>query len=275
MNAVRRIYADVAFGQLHGRVQGEGPPVLMLHASPMSSAAMLGQLGAVSAAGYQAIALDTPGYGQSDALPEPPASLAPYADALAQAMARLGHERFALYGTATGAQIALALARRSPDCVTRLVLDNCALFDDAFVAAHEARYFPDLTPRADGSHLQAVWEIALRQFVAFPWFSDAPEHQLNRPAPPVAAVQAMAMHFMTAQPAYDTAYRLAFHAENEHSFDGLRVPTVLVDWAGSIVQRECRALIARGLPACVQVVEAGPSLDARFAALVAALGQGR
>jgi pimeloyl-ACP methyl ester carboxylesterase len=269
--AALRFYVPVPFGQLHGRRDGDGAPVLLLHASPMSAASLTGQSAALAAAGFQAIALDTPGYGQSDPLPEAPTSLVRYAQALADAMTALGHDRFALYGTATGSQIALQLARLHPQRVSRLVVDNCALFTPDDVAAWEPHYFPDLSPTADGSHLADAWRVASRQFVAFPWFSQAPEHQLNRPAPPVEAVQAMAMHFLSARPSYDTAYRLAFHAENAGSFAGLTVPTVLVDWAGSIVAAQVKALIAQGLPACVQVVEAGPTLDARFAALVEAL----
>ena len=270
-----RGYTGASGAQLHYRMLGEGPPVFLMHSSPLSSAFMLGQLQVLADAGYRAIALDTPGYGQSDPLPTPPQSLTDYARAFLagiDAMGGIDTTRFALYGTATGAQLALALVRHAPGRITRLVLDNCALFTDAQVADWESRYFPDLTPRADGSHMAMVWEVASRQFVSFPWFSDAPEHQLDRPPAPLAVVQSMTNHFLIATPGYDAAYRLAFHAENARSFEGLTVPTVLIDWEGSIVRREVQALIAEGLPSCVHVVRAGASVEARMEALVTAVG---
>lgn len=275
MTSPVRGYTGAPGAQLHYRMSGEGPPVFLLHASPLSSAFMVGQLQALADAGHRAIALDTPGYGQSDPLPAPPQSLTDYARAFLAGIDSMGGidtTRFALYGTATGAQLALALARLAPERVSRLVLDNCALFTDAQVADWEPRYFPDLSPRADGSHMAKVWEVARRQFVSFPWFSEAPEHRLDRPPAPLAVVQSMANHFLIATPGYDAAYRLAFHAENARSFEGLTVPTVLIDWEGSIVRREVQALIAEGLPACVRVVRAGASAEARMQALVEAVG---
>lgn len=267
---VTRFYTGPAGAQVHGRRSGSGEPVLLLHASPLSSAFLTGQIEALAAAGFEALALDTPGYGQSDPLPAPPTALADYARRILDAADFLGHRRFGLYGTATGAQLGLAVARLAPERVTRLVLDNCALFTPEQVAAWEADYFPDLSPDLSGAHLQRLWQLARRQFIAFPWFSDAPADQLGRGEPPVTAVQAMALHIQLANPAYDTAYRLAFHNERSESFSGLAVPTVLIDWRGSIVRSQCRALIAAGLPACVSVVEAGASPEARFAAIARA-----
>ena len=59
--ALVRGYTGAAGAQLHYRELGEGPPVILLHASPLSSAFMLGQLLALAITGHRAIALDTPG----------------------------------------------------------------------------------------------------------------------------------------------------------------------------------------------------------------------
>lgn len=267
--AIIRRYIGPAGAQLHYRELGEGSPVILLHASPLSSVFMTGQLQALASAGYRAIAFDTPGYGQSDPLSEPPQSLADYARAFLAGIDALGLRRVGLYGTATGAQLALAIARMAPERITRLVLDNCGLFTEEQVSEWESRYFADLSPRYDGSHMTKVWEVARRQFLSFPWFSDAPEHQLKRPPAPLSVVQSMANHFLMATPSYDAAYRLAFHAENASSFTGLTVPTIFIDWAGSIVRKEAQALIAEGLPACVTVVAAGAGMDDRLDAVVA------
>jgi pimeloyl-ACP methyl ester carboxylesterase len=112
-----RGYTGASGAQLHYRMLGEGPPVFLMHSSPLSSAFMLAQLQVLADAGYRAIALDTPGYGQSDPLPTPPQSLTDYARAFLagiDAMGGIDTTRFALYGTATGAQLALALVRHAP-----------------------------------------------------------------------------------------------------------------------------------------------------------------
>ncbi|TVQ43990.1 MAG: alpha/beta hydrolase [Gammaproteobacteria bacterium] len=265
----RRLYANTAAGQVHGRLLGHGAPLVLLHPSPLSSAFMAPQQEAL-AARWRTLALDTPGYGQSDPLPAPAESLDPYAQVLLAALDNLGIERFALCGSATGAQIALVIARQAPERVTRLVLDNCGHFDDAEVDAWMLRYFPDLSPREDGSHLAEIWDIARRQCQAFPWFSDAPEHQLERPPPAPALVQSMALQYQLAGSDYARAYRLAFRAERVESFQGLSVPTVLIDWAGSIMRRHTRALIEAGLPACVRVRTAAAEPTARIQAIVEA-----
>lgn len=264
-----RFYAQTPQGQVHGRRLGHGAPLVLLHPSPLSSAFMAPHQAAL-AARWRTLALDTPGYGQSDPLPHPPTQLEDYAQVLLAALDNLGVERFALFGSATGAQIALVMARQTPGRVTRMVLDNCGHFSEAEVAAWEARYFPDLSPQEDGSHLTHTWEIAQRQFTAFPWFSEAPEHRLDRPPPPAAQVQSMALHYQLAGEDYARAYRLAFRAERAESFHGLEVPTTLIDWAGSIMRAHTRTLIEAGLPACVRVRMADASPDARLRAIVEA-----
>lgn len=264
----RRFYVDLDWGQMHGLRAGEGPPVALLHPSPLSAAFIAPQIEAVAAAGFTAIGLDTPGYGGSDPLPDDAPTLATYAQAVTDAMAALGFARFGLYGAATGAQIGLALARRAPEKISRLVIESIAHVPAETRAAWEDAYFPDLTPRADGGHLTTIWEMCAKQATRFPWHLDAPA---RKPLPPVGALNAMALGFLRAGPDYDRAYRRAFQAEDAASFDGLTTPTILIDWVDSALRPECHGLIAQGLPACVRVTEAGPGLPARLAAIQAAL----
>lgn len=267
---IRKTYLEANGVQLHARIAGSGPPAVLLHASPLSSAFMLGHVQRVSQQ-FQAIAVDTPGYGESDPLPSPPQSLDAYARHILAALDNSGIKDFRLYGTATGAQIALAMARLAPERVIRLVLDNCAHFDAEVRARWITDYFPDLTPRQDGSHWRKAWEIASAQFQYFPWHLQSAITALNRPPPPAAFVTQMALGFLSARPGYDVAYRLAFEAEDIASFRGLAVPTVLLDWQGSIVRQHVQALIDKGLPATVSVVTCGPSPAERFEAIAKAL----
>jgi pimeloyl-ACP methyl ester carboxylesterase len=268
----RKIYFDANGVQLHARVAGDGAPVVLLHASPLSAAFLQGHIDVVKQK-YLAIAVDTPGYGGSDPLPAPAHSLDDYADHILAGLSSAGHDRFYLYGTATGAQIALAMAKRAPARIEKLVLDNCGHFEETLRRAWRDEYFPDLSPQADGSHWMKAWQIASAQFRYFPWHIQTPETALNRPAPPAEMITQMALGFMSARPQYDAAYRLAFEAEDIASFDGLTVPTTLIDWEASIVRPYLLALIDKGLPPVVAVARCGLTMQDRLEALMQALAK--
>lgn len=58
-------YADTAAGQVHfRRVDGPGIPIILLHRTPISSSSFTRMLGFL-AGRNRAIAMDTPGFGQS------------------------------------------------------------------------------------------------------------------------------------------------------------------------------------------------------------------
>lgn len=264
--SLKRAYVDVPWGQAHVRFAGAGRPVILLHASPLHAGFVAPQIEALSPA-CLAIGIDTPGYGASDPLPASATTLDDYADAILQIITALGHQRVTLYGTATGAQIALAAAKRAPARIERLVLENCGHFDPALRAQWEAGYFPDVSPRADGGHLGDIWSMCVKQMTRFPWHLEASPDAPPAAPPSVDALQAMTLAYLQAGPAYARAYRLAFHAEDAASFSGLTTPTVLIDWESSVVRTQIHALIAAGLPACVHVLPAAQGMPARLAAV--------
>lgn len=272
---MRKRYLNGPVGQIHAIEAGVDPDggrelLVMLHASPLSAAFLLPQVQRM-AASHHVLALDTPGHGASDPLPAPATSLADYARYILAVLAAEGIDRFALYGAATGAQIAVAIAKAAPERISRMVLDNCAHFPKERREEWEADYFPDLTPQADGTHWHRAWDIAAAQTSYFPWFQQTDETRIDKPAPPPEVITAMAAAFMTSRPSYDACYRLAFHSEDISAFDGLVVPTTLIDWEGSVVRRYVVELIRRGLPDCVAVRVAGPTLEHRLSALAEAL----
>lgn len=226
---MHRFYVDLPWGQMHALEAGAGAPVLLLHASPLNAGFLALQIETLASAGFRAIGLDTPGYGASAPLPETVTTLEGFADALLASADALGLDRFGLYGTATGAQLALAMAKRAPERLTRLVLENCGHFPPELRAAWKPHYFPDLAPQPDGAHLARIWDMAVKQATRFPWHLDAPPGTPAPPAPPVALINRMARAFLDAGADYDRAYRLAFDAEEAASFAGLCVDTVLID----------------------------------------------
>lgn len=155
-----RAYVDGPYGQLHLRIAGQGTPLILLHQSPLSGDQFSAALPLLAEAGFCAVAMDTPGFGQSDR-PAHPVGIAGYADAIPAVLAAMGWGKAHVLGHHTGASIAASLAARRPELVDRLILNGVALLSDE-ERAHFAQFrFAPLEPQADGSHLLAAWNQRL------------------------------------------------------------------------------------------------------------------
>ena len=114
-------------GTIHARVGGSGPPLLLLHGYPETHL-MWHSCAPALANRFTVVATDLSGYGAS-LRPAPAADHAPHSKrALAldhlQAMASLGHERFAVAGHDRGGRVGYRMALDHPDRVSALaVLD--------------------------------------------------------------------------------------------------------------------------------------------------------
>jgi pimeloyl-ACP methyl ester carboxylesterase len=161
MNAPRpkKGYVDTPIGQVHFRALGDGPPVVLLHQTPWSGVQYQNAMPFIAAAGLQAIAIDTPGYGMSDNFSGPP-SVSDYADVLPYVFDGLALPQAAVAAHHTGASIAASFAARHPQRVSRLVLHGVPLYTAEERAERLARPHFDQTPQPDGSHFTRRWEIA-------------------------------------------------------------------------------------------------------------------
>jgi haloacetate dehalogenase len=118
---------DTARGEIHARVGGSGPPLLLLHGYPETHLMWHGAA-PLLAERFTVVATDLAGYGDS-LRPVPAVDHAPHSKrALAldqvQAMAALGYERFAVAGHDRGGRVAYRMALDHPDRVSALsVLD--------------------------------------------------------------------------------------------------------------------------------------------------------
>lgn len=121
---IRRRYVDGGFGQVHLRENTvvDGLPLAYFHATAYSSRSFAGLLTALDGRRH-AIALDTPGYGESDP-PLAPVEIGEYADALAVALP----DRCDLFGYHSGVSIAAEIAIRYPERVGRLYLMGVPYF---------------------------------------------------------------------------------------------------------------------------------------------------
>lgn len=111
------------------RVAGEGPPLLLLHGHPQTSA-MWHRVWPALTARYTCVAADLRGYGDSgkpEATPDHSAhSKRAIASDMVAVMQALGHERFKVLAHDRGARVAHRLALDHPDRVERMMLLDIA-----------------------------------------------------------------------------------------------------------------------------------------------------
>ncbi|PXX71285.1 haloacetate dehalogenase [Nocardia tenerifensis] len=111
------------------RSGGSGPPVLLLHGHPRTSATWHRVAPALVARGFTVVCPDLRGYGRSRG-PEPTADHSAHckravAQDMLEVMASLGHTRFGLVGHDRGSYVALRLALDHPEAVSRIALMDC------------------------------------------------------------------------------------------------------------------------------------------------------
>ena len=193
MSSIRRGYVDGRWGQLHYRASGDGsrPPLVCLHATAYSGRTFT-PLMPLLAADRRVVAIDTPGYGESDG-PPAPIAFADYADAIGDALRTLVPDGpVDLFGYHTGASIAIALAASVPRIVRRLVLIGIPFFEgterDAWRAklVHRHDLLPDfdqfaarwdyfIAQRTPGLSLERAYECFVDELKAWPhdWWAHA------------------------------------------------------------------------------------------------------
>lgn len=261
---------DGAELDLHYRVAGNGPPLFTLHPSPLDSG-FLAPLMTRLADRVTVIAPDTPGFGDSDPLPAPVRDLGPCVRAMSALRNALGLDHVAVYGSATGAQIAVEWAKAEPDALSGVMLDNAAAFDDAERERITAGYLPDVTPCADGSHLARAWHAAHDATLFFPWQYPEAENRISPALGAPEAMQVTARGYLRAGPRYEAVYRAAFRNERLENLRPIAIPLVMLRWRGSILTRWTGRLDTCDWGPHVTMAHCGPSLDERWACLDAHL----
>jgi pimeloyl-ACP methyl ester carboxylesterase len=209
------------------RMFGDGPPVALLHASPRSAAAVL-PLGARLAGRYTVFAFDTPGFGWSDALRIERPDAADFGDALIEAFDALGIAKAPIYGSHTGAAVAVGAGMRHPARVPALVLDGYSVFTPTEQAEYLANYLAPIRPSWDGTHLAFLWSRVKDQFTVFPWYLNAEVARLPRARVSPDAMQGVIVDFLAAGDAYRAAYAAAFRFDGLAGLRALTVPTTVM-----------------------------------------------
>jgi haloacetate dehalogenase len=155
---------------------GEGPPIVLLHGHPRTSATWHRVAPRLAQKGFTVICPDLRGYGRSLG-PAPTADHTAHCkravagDVVSVARA-LGHHRFALAGHDRGSYVALRLALDHPEAVSRLALLDCLP-----ISEHLSRITPEFATRWWHWFFFAQPDIPERVINADPdtWYRGDPE----------------------------------------------------------------------------------------------------
>ncbi|PVG80799.1 hypothetical protein DDE18_21345 [Nocardioides gansuensis] len=225
---IERHYVSLSGGQMHYLRAGEGPPVVLMHSSPMSAEMMRHWIEPL-AGRFTVYAVDTAGYGQSDPLPgvEVPV-IEDYAARVIELVDALGLDRFVIAGTHTGSKIALGVAVAAPTRVAQLVMDGLGLYTPEELGDQLERYTPPVVPDWYGGHLLEAWHRIRNMWTFWPWYRQEAERRLPESMPPLAELQQMTFDMLRARPDWGLSYRAAFQYDARAALIRLEVPAVLV-----------------------------------------------
>ncbi len=227
VTAIERHFITTSKRQMHVRRAGKGPPLVMLHQSPLSSADLVPVMQGL-ASDFTCLAFDTAGYGHSDPLPLDSPEIADYADAIVEAMDAIGVQRFLLYGNHTGGCIAADLARRHPGRVAACALDGYVIFSPDEQHDLTANYTPSLAPRWDATHLVWLWARIRHEYGWFPWHRSGEGMRVDVDLPSAQALQERMIDWLRVGERYFIGYKAAFRFNGVAVIRDVTVPTLLV-----------------------------------------------
>lgn len=252
MSTIERRFVTVHGRQVHYRVCGNGPALLLIHQSPQNSR-MWRDMMARFADRYTVLAPDIAGFGYSDALPGDPQTIAEFGAAMFEWTEAIGLERFAAFGMHTGGLIATWLAWAHPEHVAALVVDGYAAFTPEESAMYGERYLPPFVPQWDGSHLRWLWARMREQKYFYPWYDGRAEAAMRIEPHTAEGTREAVMDVLDVGDTYRAGYAAAFRHNDHHWVRELRIPA----WLVFRKEDPLRAYLSRlqGLPNNVTALE--------------------
>ena len=233
---ITRHYLTIKDRRVHYRRAGKGPPLLMVHQSPRSSAeyeALMRTWGAH----FTCIAPDTPGFGQSDPLSKADPDINDYADAVVEFARALGLTRTAAYGFHSGGIILVTALKRHPELFSGLAVGGYAIWTPQEMAIFGEAYLPPFRPSLYGEHLPWLWHRILEQSWFFPWFDVRDAARLPGAHNDPARVHAIVMEMLDAGDAYRAGYGAVLRAPRDiPPADSVTPPVLISAYDGDPLQ---------------------------------------
>lgn len=231
---IERAFVALSEGQMHlRRIAGAASqcrPLLLLHASPVSSAVLQGLMRALVEAGHHGalVAPDTLGNGDSAAPAGEQPDIAYFADSKRRLIDALGYERVDIYGGHTGARIACEFAAAFPDRVGRVILDGIMEYDAAMQRLVVERYAPRVAPDEYGRQFIWAFNFVRDQAHYFPYFMRDAEHRLAGAVPDPATLHRATLDVLKALDTYSKPYIAAFQYPAYARMQQVRAPVLLL-----------------------------------------------
>jgi pimeloyl-ACP methyl ester carboxylesterase len=224
--SISRHFVDIEGRRVHYRKAGKGPPVLMVHQSPRSSAEYESLMLEWSG-DFTLIAPDTPGFGQSDPLPGAP-DIEAFANAVVSFLDAVGLGKVGAYGFHSGGIILATALKRHPDRFTALAIGGYAVWTEEERALFDSLYLPPFQPQAYGEHLAWLWGRILEQGWFFPWYDVRVEARLSRPHADPVKVDAVVREMLDSGDSYRAGYGAVLRAPRNLPKADADVPPVLI-----------------------------------------------
>lgn len=202
-------YVETANGRIHlRRAGGEGRPTLVIPTGGGSCAQFAPVISGL-AEGRSVFAVDYLGNGLSDKSRRK-VTIETLAGDMIALLDALGLEEVDIWGSHTGALVALEVAVTAPERVGRLVLEGPVFISKDFQDDLLANYFPAIRPDKWGLHLPLVWNWRRDLFMFWPWYrvDRAAARRLGVPA--AEELHKYAVGILESGETYDGAYRSAF-----------------------------------------------------------------
>lgn len=243
MTPITRSFATLDHGQVHLRHAGptDGPPLAMIHQSPGSSKQLEGLMCALAARGRRCVAPDTPGNGDSVPLPMAKPTIPDLAEAAFAAISGFS-DVFDLYGSHTGASIAMEIAIAYPDRVRSLTIEGMGLYSGGLQTEVLDRYAREIRPDAEATHLMKVWHFCRDQHLFWPYYNRTAEGRLPDGLPDDDTLHDFVLEVLKAMRSYHLSYRAAFRWPKAERLPLITVPTLVMSSSSDMLHEYSQAV---------------------------------
>lgn len=249
---IGRAFARTSFGLVHyrycGQASSQSRPLLMLHPSPGSSKSIEPRIQAFGENHY-AIAPDTPGYGDSDALPQEQPELDDFVAGLFELVDSLGIDEFDIYGFHTGSHIAIESAIRHPDRVKHIILDGVAIIAGKERQEYLEYYAPPQKKDELGAQFHWAWSYMRDQMVFAPHYRKDTAHMHGSGHFSAEKMHEMTMDLLKSLEHYHKGYNAVFRHEVSERLPLVPVPALVLTGDTSTLNKNAET-VARLIPDC-------------------------
>ena len=213
------------------------------------------------------VALDTRGNGDSSPLGLDDPAISDFAAATLEALDAMGIGRFDLFGSHTGASIAMEVSIQAPHRVGRLILDSMGLWSPQRREDYLARNSPQVAPDLIGSQFNWAFHYCRDQYLFWPWYERTADARRANGLPAPQVLHEFVVEVLKALGTYHHSYRAAARHPKRERLPLITVPTLVSSYPTDMLMQFLDDMAAL-VPGAQRAVVEDPQTEA--GALVAA-----